>query len=177
MEDIKKAILNANENKNWYASLFLSLTIPDICGKLENPSMNSKDRYINWFNRYIKNSYTDKNGFEFLTGDDCYALRCAVLHEASDEIEFQRARKILNSIKFTNNNSHCNYINVNDKKILQLNIKKFTEDIISAFDEWYNNIKDNKKNIKDNKNMKQKIENIVKIEKQLSIGNGAVVIS
>lgn len=31
------AVKNSLEQENWYSALTLALTLPDICGKLENP--------------------------------------------------------------------------------------------------------------------------------------------
>ncbi|MDZ7993125.1 MAG: hypothetical protein RM022_025760 [Nostoc sp. EfeVER01] len=66
-----------------------------------------KTRYLNWYNSYIKEKYTgiggrwneekeyvyDENAKSiFLSGEDCYALRCAYLHNGLDEITEQKAR-------------------------------------------------------------------------------------
>jgi len=51
MKKLLNLIHTAIKNKNWHVALFASLTLPDICGKIENPSQSSSDRYINWFNK------------------------------------------------------------------------------------------------------------------------------
>lgn len=61
----------------------------------------------------------------FLNGGDCYALRCAVLHEGSDDIVEQRAREALERFEFYEPapglRMHCNQIGVR----LQLQVDLF----------------------------------------------------
>ena len=46
IDSLRKALIT----ENWYAVLFISLTLPDICGKIDEPDKGSKIRTINWFN-------------------------------------------------------------------------------------------------------------------------------
>lgn len=46
LEDIKLAV----DNKAYFSALALTLTIPDICGKIEYKNLNDKEKYIKWFN-------------------------------------------------------------------------------------------------------------------------------
>lgn len=36
MDRFTSAVRQSLENKNWYAALYLSLTLPDICARLES---------------------------------------------------------------------------------------------------------------------------------------------
>ena len=107
MKELLDAIQSALKSQNWYAAIFLALALPDICGKLENPeSMKSEERYKTWFNKYLSKIYCNHVGADqtehvFLTGEDLFALRCACLHEGSDEISDQRCQLVLNKFKFT----------------------------------------------------------------------------
>ena len=38
MESLYRALESAITNKNWYAALFIALSIPDICGYIESPN-------------------------------------------------------------------------------------------------------------------------------------------
>jgi hypothetical protein len=74
MEDIIAAIKQNLETQNYYSALFLTLILPSICGALESENgQDSGEKYINWYDRYITNSN--------LKGDDCYRLRCSLLHQ------------------------------------------------------------------------------------------------
>ena len=79
------AIEQALQSGNYYAALTTALALPDICGWIENPSIGSKARYVAWFEKYVQDKYTRQPGYVvaglvFLSGSDCYALRCAYLH-------------------------------------------------------------------------------------------------
>lgn len=105
MQQFTQALKLALSNENWYAALAIALTLPDICGWLENPQEKVGRRYSNWYNKYfefglveklpedIRESITDT----FLNGEDCYRLRCAYLHSGVDEITSHLPKK--NSIQ------------------------------------------------------------------------------
>ncbi|OGK44080.1 hypothetical protein A2957_01300 [Candidatus Roizmanbacteria bacterium RIFCSPLOWO2_01_FULL_38_11] len=73
MRRIIDSVYNAIENENWYAALFVSLSFPDICAALESGETSGK-KYADWFEKNL----SQYKGF--LSGNDCYALRCALLH-------------------------------------------------------------------------------------------------
>lgn len=144
MKNIINSIKNSLQNKNWYSALILSLIIPDICGKLEGQLISS-ERYSTWFDRYLKEY---KN---FLSGNDCYALRCSYLHEGSDNIENQRAKDVLDYFVFIPNGSHrtkisnCYFGNskYDGKEILQLSVNNFCQDMIEAVEKWLTEVASN----------------------------------
>lgn len=141
MEHLVTAVRSAVDQSNWYAALGLALTLPDICGRLEAPGKGSRARYVAWCNEYLVPRYTAHLGPQgtkhvFLHGEDCYALRCAVLHEGADEIVTQSARKALDSFRFVapldESRVHCNQFNSR----LQLQVGLFCEDICASVEEW-----------------------------------------
>jgi hypothetical protein len=102
------SIEHSLQTENWYAALAVALTIPDVCASLESPDEESDGaRYAAWFKTYLGDKYLlsafnrrlDPTLPDFLTGAECYALRCAVLHEASDDLTPQRAAKVLEHIR------------------------------------------------------------------------------
>lgn len=127
--------------RNWYPSLALALALPDICGFLESPTHTSKRRYVDWCDLFLVPRYSseigpDHQSFVFLSGEDCYALRCAFLHQGSDSIEKQSARDVLDKFIFVEppprGRIHCNKI---DSK-LQLQVDIFCEDICEGAEQW-----------------------------------------
>ena len=59
MKNFIKAVEKAIEAKNLYGALFIALTLPDICGKIEFFSIpSSEKRYIKWFNKYMSDKYS-----------------------------------------------------------------------------------------------------------------------
>lgn len=149
MDDIIKSIKTALSNKNWYVALFTCLVMPDICGKIEFPYLSSSKRFVQWFNKYLLEKYTSRVGAKriehiFLSGEDCYALRCSLLHEGKDDITDQRIRKALDNFHFnipSENFIHLNQVN----STLQIRVDIFCNDVINALEKWLNDINDDKK--------------------------------
>lgn len=163
MENILISIKKSIDAQNWYSALVLSLIVPDICGKIENNS--SPKRYSEWFNKYLGEKYRD-----YLSGEDCYALRCSYLHEGTGNIENQNAKEVLDRIEFITNGPHLNYFEncqfgnskYDGKTFLILSNVQFCNDIIEAAQKW---IFDNK----DNKDFQQNINDMLLIKNEFSI--------
>lgn len=161
MERFTQAINKSIESENWYAALILALTIPDICGRLSNPELakESKKRYVKWFDEYVLHHYerpSHGEGFTFMSGGDCYALRCALLHEGRDDVTSQKARReVLSRIMFST--AKCHRIKVND--ILVLNIQRFCEEICQGVQVW-------NENFKDDVNVQESIKKLLTIQTQ-----------
>jgi hypothetical protein len=114
MERFLTSIERSIATENWYAAITLALTMPDICGWLEDQSKGSRQRYTEWFDKYLLQKYKKVivgSDITFLTGGDCYALRCSFLHEGAEDITRQRAREVLSRIIFDFTGSHCAKIN------------------------------------------------------------------
>ncbi|MBN2771358.1 MAG: hypothetical protein JXR90_11740 [Spirochaetes bacterium] len=95
MDEIVISLKTALMNNNFTAALMIALAIPDICGKLEEKKISSS-RYIEWIDKYMDSKYCG-----MLSGNDCYALRCSILHEGSDDISTQKKKDILDKFYFT----------------------------------------------------------------------------
>ena len=134
IEGVRKSI----ETQNWYAALITSLTLPDICGYLQYPSKQVGLRYIEWFNTYLAQEY-----FMFLTGEDCYALRCSYLHEGSDNITGQPKKNILDYFIFTTTPTHKNYHEQFGTAFLLLNVEQFCKDICAGVEKWLQDVTSN----------------------------------
>ena len=141
MDTFRAAVARAVKDQNWYAALVTTLTLPDICGWLEAPTSGSRDRYQKWFDRFVAHRYTGRIGpsreqHVFLSGTDCYALRCAVLHEGVDSTERQRAKQALTKFHFVAPRpglvNHCNQFN----NALQLQVDIFCTDVCSGVERW-----------------------------------------
>lgn len=176
MNEILKSLEQSIEQKNWYAALTTGLTVPDIADDIDFPSFGSQKRYIMWFDKYIKPKYptTDTiyygiEGLVFgvsethtqkdflLTGEECYAIRCALLHEGRYSIKSQKVLKtnsnstikkvdrFADSVKFVyNDNSTTSELPtvqwISEQKILQLDICKFCTDIRDGIQTWLKDI-------------------------------------
>lgn len=105
-----------------------------------------------WFQKYVQKKYTIEPGFNgekkhvFLSGDDCYALRCALLHEGSVDIASQAAQDVLETFHFTKpgpNVVHTNHDVTHNT--LQLQIDLFARDIIEGIIQWVKDIEHDSK--------------------------------
>jgi hypothetical protein len=161
MDDLIKALELSVANKNWYGSLFVALSVPDICGYLESPTTDSPTRYKRWFEKYMLPKYSRRIGGSstphiFLSPSDCYALRCALLHEGRGKITGKPAREVLDRFHFISpppsGQIHCNQSN----NILQLQVDIFCNDILSGLREWLQDIQKVSE-------VKQRIGNILKV--------------
>ncbi len=141
MRQLINSIESSIRNENWHAALLVTLTLPDIAGKIENPTYCSSKRYAMWFDKYVGDLYKSKMGPQkiehtFLSGNDCYALRCSYLHEGITDITQQKARDVLDEFIFVVPPKgaivHCNQM---DNK-LQLQVENFCNDIINGLIHW-----------------------------------------
>lgn len=137
MQRFTDSIARSLETCNWHAALYLSLTLPDICAGLESDNgKTNSTRYIAWFDRFIASRYRAIVGGRdhvFLSGNDCYALRCAALHEGAATITGQRLRQVLSHFNFTAiSGVHCNQFNL----VLQLDVRAFCNDVCAGVEAW-----------------------------------------
>lgn len=137
MEPFLDAVRRCLDSKNWYGALALALIVPDICARIMFPTeRSSQKRYAAWFDRYLGGVYKASVAGTptlFLSGNDCYALRCSFLHEGGDDIAAQRAREALQKFFFTTMNAHRILVNGTH---LTLNVRMFCEEICKAASAW-----------------------------------------
>ncbi len=134
MKNIVNSVYSALNNGNWYAALLVSLTLPDICSALEH-GKTSGEKYADWFEQNLP-QYKG-----YLSGNDCYALRCALLHSGKDDISDQRKQEVLEHYVFLTKGAHCNLFkdcvfNGEKKSFLQLNTQTFSKDMCKAVESW-----------------------------------------
>ncbi len=103
MLDKIKDINLALKNKSYLSALALSLTLPDICGKIEYPHFKDNrgnrkvgKQYVAWFDNWVNQYYADNTGWTkdytkaknpIFTGKMCYSLRCSFLHDGNSDIK------------------------------------------------------------------------------------------
>ena len=162
MKELIDSIKTALDNKNWYVALVSCLILPDICGKIEFPTLQStSQRYVKWFNKYLLHKYTRNVGSErtkhvFLSGEDCYAFRCSLVHEGTSDITTQRVQQALTNFHFTIPNTRIHaHLNQFDS-VLQLQVDCFCNEFIDGVNSWFNDIQTEM-------DKKAKLENLLKI--------------
>jgi hypothetical protein len=165
MHQIINDIKSTLSSNNYYSSIISCLCLIDICASIEFEKENSsKDRFVNWFNKYLLDKYEHKIGcpsklHTFLSGADCYALRCSIVHNGSDVTQLQKSKDKLGKFVFQHNNNHlCQNKYINGDDYLILDVKVFCGDVLGAASNWLTDIKGDK-------NKQQKVENIFKVLK------------
>ncbi|MCE1020541.1 hypothetical protein LU640_29335 [Pseudomonas monteilii] len=146
MNRFTKSLRSSVANSDWYVALSTALTLPDVCGRLIDPTLPSSKRYPAWFREWLEPKYTvdlPRGRRIFLSGEDCYALRCSYLHEGGGDITQQKARKALEDFHFifppgNGNSIHRNLYN----NTLQLQVDKFCLEIADAVDAWAKSVAD-----------------------------------
>lgn len=173
MQALTDSVELSLRSANWYAALMITLTLPDIAGKIEHPQENfSRIRYSNWFDKYVGHKYKIIAGPKWLqveavvlSGSDCYALRCAFLHEGIASTATQKARQVVDEFFFTppppKSGIGMNHRNRFGSK-LQLRIDHFCNDILEGIHTWLDEIKDDTKK-------QQSLQAILRIHPSLMI--------
>lgn len=144
-ESIEKSL----NSKNYFAALNMALTLPDICCSLEDETRRtSGKKYAEWFKKYVGSKYSSKIGCEetetiFLSGEECFALRCTYLHKGVNHIEDEKILRDYEGgskkIEFmAEMNSDCIKIN----GVLLLKLENFCCNIIVGVNQWLSDKKD-----------------------------------
>jgi len=142
-QEIAESIRQAVEQENWYAALALALAAPDICGKVDSPALGSQARYAAWFDTYLGENYRRPLGHNremhtFMSGTDCYALRCAFLHAGNEDIagNAQAVRDALDRFHFLRPTAGNRVHNNQFGRILQLQVDVFCLEIAQGVENW-----------------------------------------
>lgn len=88
-------IENSIKSDAYLSGLALALTLPDICGKIEKDGANNREKYINWFDKWVysktyklsENKGFTEDNFLKIDGNICYALRCCFLHAGNFDLK------------------------------------------------------------------------------------------
>lgn len=153
------SISKSLQDKNYFAALIMALTLPDICCSLEDENRRTKGKkYANWFTKYLGDQYKSRIGGQstetvFLSGEECYALRCAYLHKGfnqiEDEVIVQNYIGVSSRIEFMAEMS-SDKLKING--VLLLSLENFCQQIIDGIIKW---LDDNKTNSIINERIKE----------------------
>lgn len=179
MHQLLNAIDTSLEKQNWFGALFIALSIPDICGGAEGVIRGNGPRYRDWFDRYLKERYASESLYEQIrsshpeqlvgisekgltylkeaippvqfTADECWALRCACLHEGVDETKLRNFKLTPLSDPYLRT-----HLNIKDG-LLQLEVQQLCQAIVKAAKKWMDDMQDRPEVV-------EKIEKMIRIE-------------
>lgn len=118
-------------------SLISSLALPDICGALgSSDGLASGAKYKAWFDKWVSPKY-QIDGSTSLSGNDCYMLRCAVLHQG----RMTHTKSNFKGVIFVkpgaiNAKFHNNIID----EYLNIDIYDFCFDMINSATDWFETV-------------------------------------
>jgi len=129
-----EAVRRAVDQENWYAALNGALALPDICGRIDCPTRDSRRRYVTWFDSFLPPTGTVPGTSP--TGADVYALRCAYFHHGEFDVSKQHARNTTDCFRFIlpppGMTIHRNRIG----DALQLQVSEFCSEMCAAVERW-----------------------------------------
>lgn len=142
------------QTENWLPAITIALTLPDICAKIDGSyGGNSQERYAAWYEANVAElpmifgpEFSPYKNF--MSGNDCYALRCAFLHEGETEIKkHHRAKENIDLYPFKVSDMVPWSLTVthehSSKVMLSLDPRFFCNDICRAVNAWLDSKVDN----------------------------------
>lgn len=119
----------AQSNQLYFLALSGALVIPDMCSAMEqSDGRATRERYIAWFDRHVAPKYTGS-----MTGDDCYGLRCALLHQGRlGPHRGSYSRVLFVEPGSTGITMHNNVID----DALNIDVRVFVDDVVSSAYAW-----------------------------------------
>lgn len=133
MEFILREIEKALDCGLYYLALQSTLTLPDICGAIQNETKKPGDRYKEWYRTYAVIPYPNA-----LTAEDCYYFRCACVHQGSTQSPKSTYKRILFIVP-NNTITLCGYTVINDA--LHINIETFCRNMVFSVRRWEAQVK------------------------------------
>lgn len=130
MDELLSQLEESIDHGQYYLALFVSLTIPDICGALGSKDGNATGhRYKEWFDQYVAPQY-DGN----LDGSGCYAFRCSALHQGYAKHKNLRYSRILflDPVSSSGVMMHNNILN----GALNIDVRRFCKDVVAGAWQW-----------------------------------------
>jgi len=113
----------------YYLAMMMTLSLPDICAALESDDgETSGSKYRAWYDTWVADGYSS------LTADDCYRIRCGVVHQGRFGHPHMRYARVL----FTVPNVKGTVFHENiSNDALNLDVVIFCRDIMQCVSQWY----------------------------------------
>jgi hypothetical protein len=132
-------VRQAVRERNWYAALMVSLTLPDIAARLDGRTGGSRARFVSWYDDYLRPTYTThhpRGQYVRLSGGDLYSLRCAYLHEGDFDTTGQAAQGILERFHFLIPGRFLSIHGTRMDRSMALQVDTFCEEVCAAVESW-----------------------------------------
>jgi hypothetical protein len=133
MELLLQQIEEALTDRLYFVALFTALGLPDICGAIDSSDGQATGpRYQGWFDEYVASKC-----YGVLSGQDCYIIRCSVLHQGTLEHSRSRySRIILTPPNPQQIVVHLNRMSDASGTSLDINIETLCRDLVASVRTW-----------------------------------------
>jgi len=118
----------------YFVTLEATLVIPDMCAGMETANgWTTGQLYTAWFDKHVAPKYVAA-GQPSLSGDDCWGLRCAMLHQGRLEPHGGAYSRIIfiephGGIRMHNNVDVTN-------RALNIDVTQFAIDMVESAEQW-----------------------------------------
>jgi hypothetical protein len=134
LDDYLKQVEAASAAGLYYLSLAGALMVPDMCAALgAQDGRTSRVKYTAWFDSYAATKFT-AFGECFLTGEECYGLRCSMLHQAGLDPSRGRYSRVW-FIEPGSTDSIVMHLN-QTRGALNIDVQIFVTDVVAAARAW-----------------------------------------
>jgi hypothetical protein len=128
MREYLEQVEQVADTDMYYLTLAAALVIPDMCSGLEaEDGRTTGARYEVWFDQHVAHKYGS-----FFSGEDCYGLRCAMLHQGRLEPHKGAYKRIVFIEPHGGMTLHNNVIN----DALNIDVTQFATDMIESAEDW-----------------------------------------
>jgi len=139
MKAMVESVRRSAETSNWCAALALALMLmlPDVCSNIEGTPGGVGARYTRWCDRWISPIYSDQHDI-IIPGGEFYVLRCAYLHEGSEDVSNQQKKDVIERYRFLapQKGLTVHPRQIGGTRIFQLPIQQFCEIFCIAAESW-----------------------------------------
>jgi hypothetical protein len=139
VRDFFEQVAIGGEGPHYYLALSGAFVIPDMCGAMESDDGRATGaRNTAWFDRHMAPRHLQRPAEDpFLSGEDCWRLRCSSLHQGTTQHDQSSYSRIL----FTEpgpNTFHMNIIN----DALNIDIREFCREMAESASAWLDDAED-----------------------------------
>jgi hypothetical protein len=118
----------------YYLTLAATLVIPDMCSGLEAPDgKTTAALYQAWFDQHVAAKYTvGPNSTPSFSGEDCYGLRCGMLHQG----RLEPHKGAYSRVVFLEPHGNVRMHNNVSQGMLNLDVTRFALDMVESAQQW-----------------------------------------
>jgi hypothetical protein len=134
MEDYFNQVREVAKTHLYFLSLGAALTIPDMCAGMESANGRSSGAlYKAWVDQYLAPRYVVGPAHTpSFSGEDCYGLRCAFLHQGYLEPHAGSYTRVIFTEPHSGITMHNNVMN----DALNIDVTIFANQMVDAAEQW-----------------------------------------